>query len=276
MEQSARKRGDRYAVSGSVETQYVDDAGLVMVNKRGVTDLVTLQELEREALAHAYDTLLCEVRADTVMTCELLRYIHRQIFGDLYEWAGRWRTVWVSKPGTTWPAPDFLERHMAAWEQNVLGPHDQADDRPLGGTNEPAAVGIRSHGRRPGAIRPCCPCSVHQRVRSDARGHSLGLDWRPAAIAASSLRTRSRDSGPNGGSPSMTLFRSVTSRIRSIRSAASRKYGQVSINGGPFPNSLITILYDAPPGCSRPVFPAALSVPRDQGTDRSRNRAAAT
>ena len=120
MEEAPRKRGDRYDVSGSVEAQYVGAAGLVMVNKRGVTDLATLQDLEQQALARAYETLLREIRTDTPMSCDLLRHIHLEIFGELYEWAGRWRTVWISKPGITWPAPDFLERHMAAWQQNVL------------------------------------------------------------------------------------------------------------------------------------------------------------
>jgi len=120
MQEDSRKRGDRYDVSGSVEAQYADAAGLVMVNKRGVTDVATLQDLEQQALARAYETLLQEIRTDTPMSCDLLRHIHREIFGDLYEWAGRWRTVWIRKPGITWPAPDFLEQHMAAWEQNVL------------------------------------------------------------------------------------------------------------------------------------------------------------
>ena len=54
------------------------------------------------------------------MTCDLLRHIHLRIFGDLYEWAGRWRTVWISKPDITWPAPDFLDRNMQEFERAVL------------------------------------------------------------------------------------------------------------------------------------------------------------
>jgi cell filamentation protein len=81
----------------------------------------TLRVAEEEALAQAYEALLAEVRADTPMVCELLRHIHLRIFGRLYEWAGRWRTVWLSKPGVTWPAPDFLERNMQEFEREVLG-----------------------------------------------------------------------------------------------------------------------------------------------------------
>ena len=55
-----------------------------------------------------------------LLSCALLRHIHHSIFGDLYEWAGRWRTVRISKPGVTWPPPDFLENAMQEFEQTVL------------------------------------------------------------------------------------------------------------------------------------------------------------
>jgi len=114
------KSRDRYDVSGNVEAQYVDADQTVLVNKKGITDLHTLQVAEEEALARAYEALLAEVRMDTPLTCDLLRHIHARIFGDLYEWAGRWRTVWISKPGITWPAPDFLEQNMQGYQKDVL------------------------------------------------------------------------------------------------------------------------------------------------------------
>ena len=41
-------------------------------------------------------------------------------FAIPFVWAGRWRTVWISKPGTTWPSPDFLDRNMDEFERSVL------------------------------------------------------------------------------------------------------------------------------------------------------------
>jgi len=110
----------RYDVSGNVEGQFFDAAETVLVNKRGVTDLVGLQHLEEEGLAAAYEALFEEVRIDTPMTCELLRHIHHRIFGDLYEWAGRWRTLNISKPGAVWPAAGFLDFSMQGFERDVL------------------------------------------------------------------------------------------------------------------------------------------------------------
>ena len=114
------KRRDRYDVTGNIEAEYVDADQTVLVNKKGITDLAQLQALEEEGLAKAYGTLLAQVRVDTLLTSELTRYVHRQIFGELYEWAGRWRTVNISKPGITWPPPEFIDENMAQWEQNVL------------------------------------------------------------------------------------------------------------------------------------------------------------
>jgi len=121
-----KKRRDRYDVTGNAEAEYVDSEGTVLRNKPGITDLATIQIAEEEALVRAYRALLAEVRTDTIITCDLLRHIHDRIFGDLYEWAGRWRTVWISKPGITWPAPDFLDQNMASFEKNVLGKYPAA------------------------------------------------------------------------------------------------------------------------------------------------------
>jgi hypothetical protein len=120
MSNERKKHWDRYTVSGNVEAEYVDAEQTVLVNKKGITDLGALQVAEEEAFAAAYETLLGEVRTDTPMTCDLLRHVHERVFGDLYEWAGRWRTAWLSKPGITWPAPDYLDQNMQEFERRVL------------------------------------------------------------------------------------------------------------------------------------------------------------
>src|SRR5689334_4210834 len=101
---------DKYDVSGNIETQYVDEAHEVLVNRAGITDVTTLQLGEEQGLSRAYGTLFSEVRVDTQITIELVKHVHQRIFGDLYEWAGRWRTVQISKPGAIWPAAQFLDQ----------------------------------------------------------------------------------------------------------------------------------------------------------------------
>jgi cell filamentation protein len=126
MDDESKQRRDRYDTSGNPEAEYVDAGQTVLRNLEDITDPNTLAVREEELLAQAYNALLAEVRTDTRLTCELLKYIHRAIFGPLYEWAGRYRTVWISKPGTTWPAPGFLAQGMADFEQQVLRPCEPA------------------------------------------------------------------------------------------------------------------------------------------------------
>lgn len=117
---SAHPRKNRYDVSGSAEAEYMDAKQTVLRNTKGIMDLHTLQVEEEKALAAAYEYLLAEVRSDTPMTSDLIRYIHKRIFGDLYAWAGRWRTVHISKPGALWPPPDYLDEAMEIFEREVL------------------------------------------------------------------------------------------------------------------------------------------------------------
>ncbi len=92
----------------------------MLVNKLGIAELSVLQSAEEQGLARAYARLLGEIRTDTPLTCGLVRHIHAIVFGDLYEWAGHWRTVWIRKPGITWPPPDFLDRLMIEFERETL------------------------------------------------------------------------------------------------------------------------------------------------------------
>lgn len=123
MAEGTPKRRDRYDISGNVEAEYIDAEQTVLGNKKGIVDLHTLQIAEEEALAQAYERLLGEVRVDTPLTCDLLLHIHACIFANLYSWAGRWRSVWIRKPGVTWPSPDFLDQNMREFERAVLQKH---------------------------------------------------------------------------------------------------------------------------------------------------------
>ena len=134
MSDQPRPHRDRYDTSGNIEAEYVDAEQTVLVNKLGLTTLEALQLAEEEALAKAYETLLSEVRVDTPMTCDLVRFIHERVFADIYKWAGRWRTVMISKPGITWPPPLFVAQSMDEFERKILrkyAPGKLTDDEPF-------------------------------------------------------------------------------------------------------------------------------------------------
>jgi hypothetical protein len=83
------------------------------------------------------------------------------------------------------------------------------------------------------------------KLHADGRNHPRGAR-EGAATAMSSSQRRRRVSADSGGSPSIMLLRSVTSRIRSIRWASSLSYGLASATVGPFPKSVISVLYRFP------------------------------
>lgn len=119
MKKVTRHHASRYAAGGS-ENEYMDEGKKVMKNKKGITDLRALYIEEEKGLARAYELLLNEVRSDTPITIELIQYAHKCVFEFLYEWAGKWRTVTISKPGVTWPPPDYLEEAMRLFERDIL------------------------------------------------------------------------------------------------------------------------------------------------------------
>ena len=122
-----KKSKNKYDVTGNIEAEFVDKAQQVLVNKLGIHDLNSLYIAEEEGLAKAYETLLAEVKTDTPMTAELLGHIHARIFSDIYEWAGRWRTVQISKPGAIWPPPQYLDEAMQTFEKEVLRKYPASD-----------------------------------------------------------------------------------------------------------------------------------------------------
>ena len=109
----------RYSIGGS-ENEYMDEKQTVLKNKKSIADLRELFIEEEKSLARAYEHLFDEMRSDTPLTSELIQYVHGRIFSDLYEWAGRWRTVSISKEGTAWPPPDYLGEAMSTFERDVL------------------------------------------------------------------------------------------------------------------------------------------------------------
>lgn len=138
-----KPRRDRYDVSGNVEAEYVDAEQTVLVNKLHAVELSVLQVAEERGLARAYASLLGEVRIDTPLSAALIRQVHARIFGEIYAWAGKWRTVWISKPGVTWPPPDFLDQAMRDYEANLLDRHRPTD---LAGTAEFCAAAAEIQG----------------------------------------------------------------------------------------------------------------------------------
>lgn len=116
---STNDSDDRYIAVGP-EANYVDEAETILANKLGICDLHSLHVKEEEGLVHCYQTLVQSVRFDTPLSNGLIREVHRLIFGELFDWAGRWRHSWISKGNTVWAHPDHIDALMQEYEAKVL------------------------------------------------------------------------------------------------------------------------------------------------------------
>jgi cell filamentation protein len=55
------------------------------------------------------------------ITLETIQRIHTEMFGDIYPWAGQWRTVTLSKSGITWGVPPYgMEIAMKNFAEHTL------------------------------------------------------------------------------------------------------------------------------------------------------------
>ena len=89
---------DRYASSGNTEGQYQPGSGgLVLLNKLSITDVQEMNDLELYLLEQLYDVVLSEVEIDQVITVEDVFKWHRKWLGNVYEWAGKERSVNIGK-----------------------------------------------------------------------------------------------------------------------------------------------------------------------------------
>ena len=79
-----------------------------LINKFGITDETKLSEVEAD-ITFAKASKLEENPIDGKLDIEHFKAIHRYLFEDLYDWAGQFRTINISKKGTKFVKTDELE-----------------------------------------------------------------------------------------------------------------------------------------------------------------------
>jgi len=99
-----------------------DDEVEVLPNLLGLSSLQEVQQVETEGFLLAEQSLLNELREDELFDVAYIQEIHRRALGRVYSFAGRYRTVNLSKNGFTFPAAMHLPHSMAEFEQSMLRP----------------------------------------------------------------------------------------------------------------------------------------------------------
>lgn len=112
---------DRYDVSGLPEAQFEPGSnGQVLKNRLGILSKQDMDVVEARALEQAMDVLVRTYDETHRFTATDLRDCHRIWLGDLYEWAGHYRQVNVSKDGFPFASAAQVPALMDQFERGVL------------------------------------------------------------------------------------------------------------------------------------------------------------
>ncbi|HEX8148488.1 MAG TPA: Fic family protein [Pyrinomonadaceae bacterium] len=104
---------DRYDTSGNPEDEYYPGTS-VLINLEGIRDPEELLERETELHLAAYEDMFRSFDEHLTPDLPLFYYLHHVIFAPLYVWAGRPRTVGISKGGTPFCPPQNIDAMMGA------------------------------------------------------------------------------------------------------------------------------------------------------------------
>lgn len=127
------KSGFKNIAPSNQEATFYDEEQRILVNKLGLQDRAAIEKVEEEGLRRATAKLFDgkTFPTESTLTATTIRKAHREIFGELYEWAGKWRTLNIAKEQMRWPPAMLLEQNMQTLERDVLSkfrPKDLKND----------------------------------------------------------------------------------------------------------------------------------------------------
>jgi cell filamentation protein len=118
------KKHGRYDVSHLAESQFEPGSrGRVLRNKIGIIRKREMEEIETQALQVVIDTLFGKYDADYRFKESDIKAIHKLWLGEIYEWAGEYRQVNLSKDDFTFAAANQIPKLMSEFEKSVLRKH---------------------------------------------------------------------------------------------------------------------------------------------------------
>ena len=124
MRQREMTPSSRYDTSSLPEAQFEPGSrGRVLRNKLGIKSKKAMDEAESVALKAATDKLIGMYNAGHRFTAEDIRTMHKIWLGNIYEWAGEYRQVNVSKVDFHFAASKQVPLLMNAFEKDFLYKH---------------------------------------------------------------------------------------------------------------------------------------------------------
>jgi cell filamentation protein len=112
---------DRYDTTGNPEAEFEPCSNeLVLKNKLGIRDPDEMDEMELDLLIQLYDVIPEVIDVDQRLTAAVICEWHRRWLGNVYPWAGRYRTVNMGKDDFQFATAGQIERLMEVLERDFL------------------------------------------------------------------------------------------------------------------------------------------------------------
>lgn len=92
----------------------------ILPNKLQLKTQEEIEQAELEGFLYAYTVLFDELSEKTKFNLKYIFRMHKLAFGKLYTFAGKPRTVNISKGSFMFPPAKFLEQSLSDFEKNVL------------------------------------------------------------------------------------------------------------------------------------------------------------
>jgi cell filamentation protein len=92
----------------------------ILPNKLALTNQKDIEQSELEGFLLAYKTLFDELSSKTTFNLKYLMRMHKLALGHLYSFAGKSRTVNISKGGFMFPPSKFLSETLKQFEKDML------------------------------------------------------------------------------------------------------------------------------------------------------------
>lgn len=102
---------DRYDTTGNLEDEYYPGTS-VLINLEDIRDPEELLERETELHVATYEEMFGSFDEGLTPDLPFFYYLHHMMFAPLYVWAGRPRTVGISKGGTPFCPPQNIDAMM--------------------------------------------------------------------------------------------------------------------------------------------------------------------
>jgi cell filamentation protein len=113
----------RYAAAGSEPEFQPGSRGRVLRNLRGITRVREMEDAETQMLSATQTAALKMYGPSHRYTLTDIRRLHRMWLGDIYPWAGSYRTVNIGKGVFQFAHAPLIPRLMSVFSKEVLRRH---------------------------------------------------------------------------------------------------------------------------------------------------------